>query len=202
MCYSLVLSAAMQMFMKRFGAGDQCLPFCYSCLCCQDNNTCLAPLFRNLQSFSHSVLQVWNPAAAVLSFLCTSRSHFFICFFHQEGPQTQIVLFLKHLYVETNLWKSNRPFPPSHTPEILIMLILLFMKLASAFSFDILSGEEEISIPCWSLCFAIVWLSVREQSDSPVCHLFLLGGLPEGRKCGDQRHFEQDATALSFFHSF
>lgn len=51
MCYSLVLSAAMQMFMKRFGAGDQCLPFCYSCLCCQDNNTCLAPLFRNLQSF-------------------------------------------------------------------------------------------------------------------------------------------------------
>lgn len=160
------------------------------------------PLFpETFRVCIHSVLQVWNSAAAVLSFLCTSRSHFFIHLCHQERPQTQIWLFLKYSCVETNLWKNNRPFPPSHTPEILIMLILLFMNLASAFSFDILSGEGEISIPFWSLCFAIVWLSVREQSDSPVCHLLLLGGLPEGRKSGDQRHFEQDATVLSFFHS-
>lgn len=97
--------------------------------------------------------------------------------------------------------KKKATLSPSYTPEILIMLILMFTNLASAFGFDVLSGEGEISIPCWSLCFAIVWLSVREQSDSPVCHLFLLGGLPEVKKCGDQGHIEQDATVLSFFHS-
>lgn len=147
MYYSLVLRAAMQMPMGRFGAGDQCLPFCSSCLCCQDNSTCLTPLSRNLQRlyivfYKCEILLLLFSVCSVL----LDPISLFVCVI-RRGPRHRLCC-CWNTRVETNLWKSKWPFPPSHTPEILIMLILLFMNLASAFSFDILSGEGEISIPC------------------------------------------------------
>lgn len=181
--------------MVRFGAGDQSLPFCNSCLSCQDNSTCLTPLSRNFQSlyimfYKCEILLLMLSVSSVLLdptlFVCVIRRglrHRLCCFWN------------------THMWKliCEKAIDPSPLPTLNVDTAVY--EPCKCFRFWYLSGEGEISIPCWSLCFATVWLSIREQSDSPVCHLFLLGGLPEGRKCGDQRHFEQDATVLSFFHS-
>lgn len=102
--------------------------------------------------------------------------------------------------MEMNLLKNNRPFTPLHAPEVLTVLILLFMTPPSAFNFDTLSGGAESSIPRWSLCSAVVWPPVGEQSDSPDCHLSPLGGCQEAGSGSVEItvHSEQDATTIIF----